>query len=133
MNTKQRFLLAGRIAVVAVGLLLISSCSVDNVPSPDEQRPNAEEEGSFPLPLVVGLVCLVFLIAGGVVLVRYSQKNTKKPGHTNLQHHYRCVECKKKISYSSRRIGQKAECPNCGKSFVFPQAPPQPLTAKKIV
>jgi hypothetical protein len=131
MDTKQRFLPVGSVVVLVLALFLVPGCSEARDARDKPAKDGDDNSGSGS---IVVFICLgAFLAVGGVVLLLRSTKGLKAldPG---AQLHYRCVGCKKKISYSPRRIGQKAHCPNCNKPFIFPAgAPAEPKPPKRIV
>jgi hypothetical protein len=137
MGTKHRFLLASSIVGVALALLFLPGCFVPDGPDPilDKGKGGTERQPEEDNTVTIVLLSAIggFLLIGGTVLFLRAKKE-QKLHDPNLELHYRCVGCKKKISYSPRRIGQHAECPACGKPFTFPDATPVgPKPPKRIV
>jgi hypothetical protein len=122
MTTKQRGLVAGGTMFLALGLLFACGCSDERENNDPHRSANSDDDDEWdygPLLLLGGIG--VFLGIGGWVLVAVTKRTQPGGGgaHEGLLY-YRCVECKKKISYSRRRIGQKGPCPSCGVTFTFP-------------
>jgi hypothetical protein len=132
MTAKHDRLVVG-LGFFALGLLFVSGCSVpeqQDTPGPTNTAEAADaekdEESSSGFYIAVG--CVLFLAVGsGVLMVRTRKAHPGGGGPAEGLLYFRCTECKKKISYSRKRVGQQAPCPACGAKFTFP-APSKDVT-----
>jgi DNA-directed RNA polymerase subunit RPC12/RpoP len=124
MTREKRRLVAGGTLFLALGLLFVGGCGdVDDDRPPGQktgQNKDEDEEDSGIAPYLFIGGPIVFLAIGLGVLAMFAKKTRPGGGAHEGLLYYRCTECKKKISYSRRRIGQQVPCPACGAKFTFP-------------
>lgn len=81
-------------------------------------------DGSQPSPVfrTFSLVMLELIVVMAAILFVTRRRGAKYEEHEF--YYMRCPNCRQKIRYRERQVGQPALCPRCRKPFVFPAVDP---------
>jgi DNA-directed RNA polymerase subunit RPC12/RpoP len=79
------------------------------------KKDSATNSRVIPSILIAGVVILLALNIG------VSLRNRLKQQKDEIQFHYHCPKCHRKLRYREHQIGRFAQCPLCERPIVFPK------------